>query len=548
MGKEEIKEAARLAKEERLAEKRAKKIHAIEAKERSEKRGANKTSIWRLTIVGLVLLITVVAIVLLYIYLDNTFAIIYVIFRIIAVLVVLTLFGREWNSAFKLPWIMFILLTPVVGGSLYLMLGRRGTTGRRMEKRYSLIRKDIRPNFASNPDLIEKFKYTKPSLYHELYYINNVGGYPGFQNTDVSYFPEGKLGLESQIEAMKKAEKFIFFEYHAIENQIAFERIKEVMFQKAKEGVEVRIFYDDMGSVGFLDKKFKKEMEENHIQCRIFNEFSPLKVFFINNRDHRKITVIDGKVGYTGGYNMADEYFDIIHPFGEWKDTGIKLVGPAVNSLTLIFLENWNGIEHTDSAEDIKKYIVDNSNYEAEEKDGVIIPYADGPIDREPMAESVYLNLIRDAKRFIFISTPYLLITDDMTRELCDAVKRGVDVRLVTPGIPDKKIVYRMTRSYYMSLAKAGVKIYEYKPGFVHAKMMLVDDEIATVGTINFDYRSLYHHFENACLISGYKCLHDIHEDFMDMMKKSRYVTNFHAKKKHLTLLEIILRLFAPLM
>ena len=559
-------------KEEKELVRNAKIHHKKEQKKRVEKRGANSSSLLRFIVVAIVILLHIAVLVFLglgfsnltgiitveeelnsiegiLIFLLDTFgALLYIGVRVAAVIVVLKLFGREWNSAFKLPWTLFILLSPFVGLLLYAILGRKGTAGRRTKNKYYRLRKKIFPLYEQDLEILSKFKATNPELYHQLYYLNKIGPYVSYQNTDVKYFPTGKEGLDAQIEALKKAEKFIFFEYHAIENQEAFERIKLVLFEKAAQGVEVRVFYDDMGSIGFINKKFRKEMIEHGIKCRVFNPLRPIMIFFMNNRDHRKITVIDGKVGFTGGYNMADEYFDITHPYGEWKDTGIRVEGEAVNSLSLIFLENWNGIKDTDSAEDIGKFIVQQPDFHSQEPNGVILPYADGPIDSEPLAETAYLNMIRDSKHYVCITTPYLIITDEMTRELVDAAKRGVDVRIITPGIPDKKMVYKMSRSYYMSLAKGGVKIYEYKPGFVHSKMIIVDDYMAIVGTINFDYRSLYHHFENACFIAGYKAVYKIRHDFTEMMEKSRDVTQRHKNKKHLGFGETLLRLIAPLM
>ncbi|MBR0295611.1 MAG: cardiolipin synthase [Bacilli bacterium] len=560
--------------EEKRLRREAKKNHAKEARNRVESRGANSTSILRFIIVGIVILIhlaivIVVAyflqelggsiitidanetsdfVIFLYLLLQALSLVLYVGLRIAAVFVTLGLFGRVWNSAFKLPWIIFISVSPVVGMLIYIMLGRRGTVGGRTKRRYQKIWEKLFPLYEQDPELLEQYREKDPELYHQLYYLHHQARYSAYKNTDVTYYSEGKDGLEAQIEELKKAEKFILFEYHAIENQEAFERIKKVLFQKAAEGVEVRVFYDDMGSIGFINHKFRREMLIHGVKCRVFNPLKPLMIFFMNNRDHRKITVIDGKVGFTGGYNMADEYFDITHPYGEWKDTGIKLEGEAVNSLTLIFLENWNGIRDTDSEEDIKKYLVDHSDFKAKEKDGVIIPYADGPVDNYHYAETTYMNILRDSEHYVYITTPYLLITDEMEREIIDAAQRGIDVRIITPGIPDKGLVYKMTRSYYMNLAKAGVKIYEYKYGFVHSKMIIADDHLAVVGTINFDYRSLYHHFENACLFSGYKCLEDIRKDFETMFPKCRYVSQRHAEKKRLSLIETILRLVAPLM
>lgn len=559
--------------EEKQLRRDAKKNHKKEARQRVEKRGANHSSVLRLIFVAIVIILTLLffgfvinfmtdigqtqinvgeeftelaGVILILLQLFSLLA--YMVIRVISIFIMFAIFGRVWNSAFKMPWIIIILLFPVIGLVLYLFLGSSGTISKRMKRRYAAIRKMINSNYHQEIETIEQYKEKDPELYHQLYYLNKTGGYVAYNNTDVTYYSEGKYGLEAQIEELKKAEKFILFEYHAIENQEAFERIKNVLFEKAAQGVEVRVFYDDMGSIGFINHRFRKEMTEHGIQCRVFNPLKPFVITFMNNRDHRKITVIDGKVGFTGGYNIADEYFDITHPYGEWKDTGIRLEGEAVNSLSLIFLENWNAIKMTDTEEDIKRFLIDYSDYKAKESKGVILPYADGPIDTEPLAETAYMNVIRDSKHYLYITTPYLLITDEMTREIMDAAKRGVDVRIITPGIPDKSIVYLMTRSYYMSLAKAGVKIYEYKYGFVHSKMMLADDHLAIVGTINLDYRSLYHHFENACFFSGYECVPKIKEHFDEMFEKCRDVTEKHKRRRKLSLFQIVLRFFAPIM
>lgn len=535
-------------KEELAIAKAARKRAKKEAKRRNEKKGAKYSNIIRFVIVAIVVLSQVAILLVLYNLINVYVTVVRFINQVIAIIAVLLLFGRDWNSAFKMPWIMFILVFPIIGLALYVLLGRRGTTGHLQEVKYKRIREKIRPYYINSDELAEKYQKKDPELYHQLHYLGKTGGYPCYRNTDIAYFSEAKLGLDAQVEALKKAEKFIFMEYYAIEDEEAFGRIKKVLYEKAAAGVEVRVFYDDVGSVGFINHEFIIEMRKHGVNCRVFNPLKPLMVFFMNNRDHRKMTIIDGKVGFTGGYNMANEYFDITHPYGEWKDTGIKLEGEAVKSLTLIFLENWNSIDETDTKESVAQYIVDNSKYRAREPKGIIVPYADGPIDREPLAETAYMNLIRDSKHYVAITTPYLLITDELTRELVDAAKRGVDVRIITPGIPDKKIVYKMSRSYYLPLAKAGVKIYEYKPGFLHSKMCLVDDHMAIVGTVNFDYRSLYHHFEDACLISGYSCLKTMREDFNYMISRSRYVTPIYVDKKHLSPIDTVLRLAAPLM
>lgn len=285
-------------------------------------------------------------------------------------------------------------------------------------------------------------------------------------------------------------------------------------------------------------------MEALGIRCRVFNKISPAFRLFMNNRDHRKITVVDGRTAFTGGYNLADEYFDITRPYGKWKDTGVKIVGNAVNSMTEMFLAMWNSSDET--PEDFSKYYRNNERIEGQ---GFIQPYADNPLDESYVGENVYMNMIKNAKRTLYVTTPYLILSHAMKRELTMAAERGIDIRILTPGIPDKKIIYRVTRSYYEGLVKHGVRIYEYTPGFLHAKQMVADDEAAVVGTINMDYRSFYHHFENAVLMYRTEAIHKISDDFEHMFLVSREVTEEYrdGRKRRFLFLDDILRLIAPL-
>lgn len=356
-------------------------------------------------------------------------------------------------------------------------------------------------------------------------------------------------------------------EYHAIEDKQSFGELKEILARKAKEGVEVRLFYDDIGSIGFINTDFIQRMEAEGIQCRVFNRLMPVLNVFMNNRDHRKITVIDGKIGFTGGYNLADEYFNITHPYGYWKDTGVRLEGDAVRSLTVMFLEMWNAIKGTDT--DYTPYFLQDgaqpheaglagsvgvtqsdANIAADSASGFVQPYADSPLDGEPVGENVYMGVVKAASEYVYFTTPYLIISDEMSRELCLAAKRGVDVRIVTPGIPDKKLVYRVTRSYYAQLASAGVRIFEYTPGFLHAKQCVSDDVTATVGTINLDYRSLYFHFENGVFLHRCEAVQKVREDFEDIFPVCREVTEQYAKKQSAAMKfgQCVLRLIAPLL
>ena len=281
----------------------------------------------------------------------------------------------------------------------------------------------------------------------------------------------------------------------------------------------------------------------------------------MNNRDHRKISVIDGKIGFTGGYNLADEYFNIVNPYGHWKDTGIRIEGRPVDSLTLMFLEMWNASKHTRSInEDISLFI---NQWQTDQEDGgqgdhsdkkedniIIQPFAENPLKEELLAENAYMNQIKNARDYLYITTPYLLIDDNMSEELSSAAKRGVDVRIVTPGIPDKRIVYKMTRSYYGSLARNGVRIYEYMPGFIHAKQHISDDKTAIIGTINMDYRSLYHHFENGVFLYNVDCIRDMRADFENLFDQSYEVTDKYAsgRSTSLRIVQCLWRFVAPLM
>ena len=448
----------------------------------------------------------------------------------------------------KMPWIMLIMTMPVVGVTLYILVGNSGST-RQLRLRFAVIDTKLFQKLPRNLSVLKRLKEKDPYIGNISSYLKSFSCFPVYQNTDVTYYPDASEGLAAQKEAMMKAEKFIFMEYHAIEDAQAFHEIEEILIGKAKEGVEVRLFYDDMGSIGFINVDFISRMRELGIQCRVFNPFAPGMRLVLNNRDHRKITVIDNKVGFTGGYNIANEYFNLTHPYGHWKDTGIRLEGDAVRSLTVMFLEMWNAVRHDDVDDRECDQFLPDSDYTAREA-GFIQPYADSPLDDEQVGENVYISLAEHAAESFWIMTPYLILTDEMIHALGLAARRGVDVRVVTPGIPDKKLIYSITRSYYHSLARSGVRIYEYTPGFLHAKQCVVDSKTAVCGTINLDYRSLYHHFENACLFTGYQAVSDIKADFEQTMKECREVTEEYrsGRSSFLRFRDLVLRFFAPLL
>ena len=514
-----------------------------------EKKAAYRNGILRMVFVLLAFLINVLLILFFVDKLRKDYTWFYVATTILALVTVLIIYARRMTPSMKMPWIMFILILPVAGLVFYLLSGLdRGT--KKMRQRYEDVDKALLPLLPENEDVQEELCKKHPYISNITGYLNSNVGYPVYTNTDVTYYDDSVKGLEAQIEELKKAEKFIFMEYHAIEEKESWFKIQDVLVEKAKQGVDVRVFYDDMGSIGFINKDFVKRLEALGIRARVFNPFAPGLNMFLNNRDHRKITVIDGKVGFTGGYNLANEYFHVVEPYGYWKDTGIKVEGDAVKSMTVTFLEMWNAIRGThENDTDFKQYLPD-IEYKAKEK-AFVAPYADNPIDHIHVGEDVYQSIAESATDFVWFVTPYLIITEETEHILSLAAMRGVDVRIITPGIPDKKMIYSLTRSYYRHLVRSGVRIYEYTPGFCHAKMSISDDTVATCGTINLDYRSLYHHFENGCLFTDCKAVSDIKEDFLGMMEVSREVTEqykYDSGKIPTRFVQLILRLLAPLL
>lgn len=530
---------------------------------RTEQRTNVKNSAGRILLIGIGLAIQLSWVFLLLFRLTSYAAWIAQLMTLAALIVALAIYGRQTNSAIKLSWIMLIIAVPFVGLFLYAFYGREGAT-KGMRRRFDDLDARLRGSLPKDKSIYLKLKEDDVAAANMAHYIYENAGYPMYGNTSVTFYGDTRDALDAQVRDLQTAECFIFLEYHAIEHASAFNRILSVLREKAAAGVEVRIFYDDIGSFSFISPEFIKEMEADGIQCRVFNPITPLVNIFMNNRDHRKITVIDGRVGFTGGYNLAEEYFNITHPYGHWKDTGVRLEGEAVRSLTFMFLEMWNAVNASD-IDDVsyEKYLpLPHSALPGEAKEaaalpvpvpgadeGLVQPYADSPLDDEHVGENVYLNIVSMAKRYVYFTTPYLIITDEMNKVLRLAARRGVDVRIITPGIPDKKIVYKLTRSYYARLVSSGVRIFEYTPGFLHAKECVSDDQVATVGTINLDYRSLYLHFENGVFFYGGHIIEDVRQDFEDLFAVSREVTeDYRTQKKGLHFGEYILRLLSPLL
>ncbi|WP_036607513.1 cardiolipin synthase [Oribacterium sp. P6A1] len=513
-----------------------------------ETKSAVKNGVSRMVFAIISILIEVGIIILLNYYLFEKWLLFSAVFRIIGVMSVLYLYGRNYSSSLKMPWMMLIMAVPVAGLVFYLLAGLNSST-HKMRKRYEDIDKLLLPKLPEGNDAQNKLQEANPYIANITHYLKKYSGYPVYHGSKITYYDDALKGLKAQKEALKSAKHFIFMEYHAIEDGTAWNELETILEMKVKEGLDVRVFYDDMGSIGFINTDFVKKLENKGIACRVFNPFAPGLNLFLNNRDHRKITVIDGDVGFTGGYNLADEYFHLREPFGFWKDTGIKIEGEAVKNLTVTFLEMWNAVNENDTDDrDYDRFL--NCEFKSFSDEDFAVPYADSPMDDEQVGEEVYISIAEGAKDYAWFVTPYLIITDEMIHTLSLAAKRGVDVRIITPGIPDKKIVYSVTRSYYSALVKNGVRIFEYTPGFCHCKMSVSDDVIATCGTINMDYRSFYHHFENGCLYADCKAVIDTKKDFEEMFKVSTEVTEYYrtGQGAFLKFGQLILRLFAPLM
>ena len=443
----------------------------------------------------------------------------------------------------KMPWIMLILAAPVMGLSLFLLFDILGDPGR-AGKRIRRFREKIEGSLPQDEAVLARLESENRAAGNQFHYLSVHENWPVYENTSVRYLGDGAETLEAMKADLEKAEKFIFMEYFIVADNSAFQEIREILVRKARQGVEVRLMYDDIGSLGFVNLCFARGLSEDGIRCRVFNPAVPVVNLFLNHRDHRKTTVIDGKVGYIGGYNLSDEYFGRARPYGVWKDTGLRLEGEAVRSLTASFFELWNVTTKED--EDFARYLNICHKVTSE---GFVQPFNDNPLSEERTAENVYLNLIAQAEKTLYITTPYLIITDEMSRALRLAAKRGVDVRIITPGIPDKKVVFAITRSYYSGLARQGVRIFEYTPGFCHAKQCLCDGKIASIGSSNFDYRSLYHHFENDVLLYGCDAIGDMARDFDVLFSQCTEVTQRYSTGSGaiLRMWQCILRLFAPL-
>ena len=505
------------------------------------RRKKSGNSILRAVIVAVSLMLQIGWLLLIILELNYYSTYISLVTSIIASLAVLRLYSKDTNSAYKLPWIMIIMALPLMGLSLYLLTEASLST-KGIRRRMQAIRKKTNRYLRQKTSVITDLEEKDPAVANQFRYISDFEKSPVHTDTSVTYYPHGSFAFEELKKDLEKAEDFIFMEYFIIEDGVCFNQLREILVRKARAGVDVRLMYDDIGSIGLVNWRYARQLNREGIRCQVFNPALPVLSLFMNHRDHRKITVIDGKVGYTGGYNLSDEYFGLRFPYGLWKDTGIRLEGEAVKNLTATFLELWalTGREE----ENFDKFLKTSHSVPAS---GYVQPFGDSPLDREQSAENAYINLISHAKRYVWLMTPYLMITDELRRALELAAKRGVDVRILTPGIPDKKVVYAVTRSYYADLVRGGVRVFEYSPGFLHAKQCICDGELAMIGTSNLDFRSLYLHFENNVLLYECQAVKAMEADFLETMALCREVTGQY-RSRFLRYWQCLLRLFAPLL
>jgi cardiolipin synthase len=475
------------------------------------------------------------------------------ILNVVSIVVCVRVLNKKENSAYKLTWIFLILLIPIFGGALYIIFYSQSNP-RKLRRLIEKSNSQSRPWFSLPGDYLPALVAANGDFLPQAHYLQSYAGFPVYAHTQTEYLASGEAFFKRILEEMEKAERYIFLEFFILRQGRMLDPIIDLLERKARSGLDIRVMYDDLGCFMSLPPNYRQQMEERGIKCIVFNRFKPILSSLQNNRDHRKIIAIDGKVAFTGGINLADEYINAFERFGHWKDAAIMLSGEAAWSLTLIFLQMWNlrpkKKEDYEALYPWKSAAINTPRAAcAVESDGFVQPYADSPIDDENVGEHVYIQIINKAKEYVYINTPYLVVDDNLLSALTLAAKSGVDVRIITPHRWDKRIVAITSRSYYRQLISAGVKVYEYSSGFNHSKTFVSDDRLATVGTTNLDFRSLYLHFECGVLLYENKAVQAVKEDFLNTLPVCHQVTPADcARNAAQRVLQDVLRIFAPLM
>ena len=471
----------------------------------------------------------------------------YVLCSVLSILVTLGIASKRSHPDYRAGWLVVIIAFPVFGTLFYLFFGGSQISDRQ-RRRLARLDELTSKALGRSEALVDELATRDSAAGNQSRYLIRASGYPPHLHTRTEYLPQGEIFFRRLLEELEKAERYIYLEFFILKEGVMWDSILNLLEEKARAGVDVRVLYDDIGSLFTLPKHYAKTLQERGIACAPFNPFVPVVNLRLNNRDHRKICVIDGKVGFTGGMNLSDEYINQWERFGHWKDTGILLEGSAVWNLVVMFLTMWDyttGVE-----ENYEDFRPSQTWLEEIPTDGIVQPYDASPLAQESVGAGVYMNLINHAQRYLYVTTPYLILDDAMVNAFCRAARSGVDVRIITPHIPDKRYVFELTRANYNPLLEAGVRIFEYTPGFIHAKTFAVDDAYGVVGTINLDYRSLYLHFEDGVWLYHNSAVLDVRNDFLKTQAMSEEVfleetTRIDAIKQ---LFRAVLRLLAPLL
>ena len=509
------------------------------------KKGLLRLVFSRFFIVALLLLLQVALAVVVNRWLTEQIPVFVLLEALFTLAMVIYLFNNTMDSAAKLTWMFIISILPLPGAAMLAFT--------QLDIGHRAVRAGAEKQISRTRGMLPKDRMVLHALKHEgsgtddlCTYLNRSGCFPLYGDTAVTYFPSGEAKFAAMLEELEKAESYIYLEYFIIEEGYMWGRILDVLTRKAKAGVDVRVLYDGMCELSNLPSNYCSLLQAEGIRAKAFAPIRPIVSSHYNYRDHRKILVIDGRVAFNGGVNLADEYINHIERFGHWKDVAVRLKGTAAQSFALMFLQMWN-LDEREADYAVLRSLTPVPDPEAS---GYVMPYGDCPLDGDKVGETVYMDILNRATDYVHIMTPYLILDGELETALKYAAQRGVDVKLILPGIPDKKTAYALAKGHYPALIEAGVKIYEYTPGFVHAKVFVSDDKKAVVGTINLDYRSLYHHFECATYLYQCSCIPDIERDFQETLKECRTVTPETIRKERLSykIKGALLKFLAPLM
>ena len=549
---EELKEEFKLKKEEL-------KDNARQLKEKSRRLVA-RAIFSRVLLVTLLLLVQLAALGFVY-FKVSAEATSWVLWGFSALSFILAVYivNRNINPAFKLIWALIVVAFPVFGAVLYLFV-QSNLGARAMRKRTNKEMEESACLLQPDPGLRVELEAGHPEIARLASFTERFGGTTVYKDTKVQYFPLGEDKFEAMKTRLEEAKHFIFLEYFIVQDGLMWDTLLEILLRKAKEGVEVRLLYDGMGCLTRLPGGYDEWLSKKGIKTRVFSPVHPILSTHQNNRDHRKILVIDGQVAFTGGINLADEYINQKELFGHWKDTAVLLEGPAVRGFTLMFLQLWNVAGLAEPKENYKRYLdcgswpwtgtPEKEATFAGDAPGYVLPYGDNPMGAEQVGETIYLDMLYKAQKYVHIMTPYLVLDNELVKALTTAAKSGIDVKIIIPHIPDKSYAFAVARSFYPDLLSCGVRIYEYTPGFLHAKVFVSDDTKASVGTVNLDFRSLYLHFECGAYLQDVPAVAEIEADFRETLEKSKEMTlaDYEALHPWKRLWGRLLRLMAPVM